>query len=114
MKNDLKIKLGVILALIVACLYVLWPSFQRYLFMDRQQFESLQQSDPERYRDLNEKSLHLGLDLQGGMHLLLGVRTEEVLEKELEGLVNDAKDWLGKDQIPFLDVKRVNQTLEVG
>jgi SecD/SecF fusion protein len=114
MKNELKIKLGVILVLIGLSIYALWPSIERYYVLGREKYEALQQSDPARYQELNEKSLHLGLDLQGGMYLLLGVRTEEVLDRELESRVNDVKDWLGKDQLPFLDVKKVNATLEVG
>jgi SecD/SecF fusion protein len=113
MKNELKIKIGLILFVIGLCLWALWPSFERYVVLGSKEYEALQSTDRDRYQRLTEGAIHLGLDLQGGMYLLMRVRAEEVLDKELEGLVNDVRDWLGRDQIPFLDVRKVERRLEV-
>ncbi|MBI2572178.1 MAG: protein translocase subunit SecD [Candidatus Schekmanbacteria bacterium] len=112
MKKELKIKIGFLLFLVALCLYTLWPTAERYS-MSRAAYEALRTSDPERYQRLTQNALHLGLDLQGGMHLLLGVRTEEVLDKELEGLVNDVKQWLSEAAMPHASVRKVETRLEI-
>ncbi len=57
--------------------------------------------------------MRLGLDLQGGMYLLLKVRTDEVLDKELEGLVNDIKARLSSDNVPYQSVRKVENTIQI-
>lgn len=54
----------------------------------------------------NEK-ISLGLDLQGGMHLLLEVETEKALSNTVDRIVSDLKDILLKERIPFDRIERV-------
>ena len=54
-----------------------------------------------------QDKIHLGLDLQGGMHLILEVKTTEAVESEMERLKNDLKNDLKKEQIFALSVERV-------
>src|SRR5262249_14322575 len=110
--KSLKVRFTLIVSLALLCLYALVPTFQRYS-MSREEFESLRNTDPSRYQYLSEHALHLGLDLQGGTHLLLRVRTEEVLDRELEALVNDVRDWLRQDSIPFLAARKTGTALEI-
>ncbi len=45
--------------------------------------------------------IHLGLDLQGGMHLVLEVETEKAVESTLERTVNDLKENLMNNRVRF-------------
>ena len=46
------------------------------------------------------KKINLGLDLQGGMHLVLEVEAEKAVESSLERIAQDLRMTLRKDQIP--------------
>ena len=47
------------------------------------------------------KKINLGLDLQGGSHLLLEVETLAVVEERLNGLVDDIRNSLRQDFIGY-------------
>lgn len=46
----------------------------------------------------------LGLDLQGGSHLLLEVEVEAVIKEQLEALVDEARSVLRKERIRYADL----------
>lgn len=54
------------------------------------------------------KKINLGLDLQGGMHLVLEVDTEKALESTIERIRLEIRNLLKKERIRFLSVERVN------
>jgi len=58
-------------------------------------------------RFLPKERIHLGLDLQGGMHLILEVETEKAVQNQAERMVEDIKDSLRQKRIPFTRVERV-------
>jgi protein-export membrane protein SecD len=60
--------IGVVLVTVLA-LWYLYPTY-RYYSLSPAQREAL---PPNELRDLRRKAIHLGLDLQGGMHLVLEV-----------------------------------------
>ncbi|MBA3009690.1 MAG: protein translocase subunit SecD [Proteobacteria bacterium] len=52
------------------------------------------------------KKINLGLDLQGGMHLVLEVQSEKAVETELERTVHELKKELRNDGIKHLGISR--------
>lgn len=54
------------------------------------------------------KKINLGLDLQGGMHLVLEVDTEKALESTIERIRLEIRNLLKKERIRFLSIERVN------
>ena len=50
---------------------------------------------------LPTETIHLGLDLQGGMHLVLEVETDKAVESTLERIVNDLKENLMDKRVRF-------------
>jgi preprotein translocase subunit SecD len=50
--------------------------------------------------------IHLGLDLQGGMHLILEVEAEKAIESYVERIKNNLKDDLRDRGIPAGKVER--------
>ena len=55
---------------------------------------------------LPKDKIHLGLDLQGGVHLTLEVEVKKAAESHLERVVEDLKPDLRKNKIRALDLKR--------
>ena len=54
-----------------------------------------------------QDKIHLGLDLQGGMHLILEVETDKAIESHIERIKNDLKNDLKKEKIFATYVDRV-------
>jgi len=53
---------------------------------------------------LSKKQVNLGLDLQGGSHLLLEVETKTVLKEESENLVDEVRSFLRKSKIKYTNL----------
>lgn len=53
------------------------------------------------------KKINLGLDLQGGMHLILEVQADKAVEGTAERMVEDLKETLRNERIPFSSIKKV-------
>ncbi|MCJ7663276.1 MAG: protein translocase subunit SecD, partial [Desulfobacterales bacterium] len=54
-----------------------------------------------------QDKIHLGLDLQGGMHLTFEVEADKAVESRVEQIKNDLKDALKKEGIFSLSLDRV-------
>jgi preprotein translocase subunit SecD len=54
---------------------------------------------------LPKEKIKLGLDLQGGMQLILEVDTIKAIEAEVETAIEDIKDELRSEKIRYLDLK---------
>ncbi|MFO8165131.1 MAG: protein translocase subunit SecD [Thermodesulfobacteriota bacterium] len=57
---------------------------------------------------LPEEKIHLGLDLKGGMHLVLEVQAQRAVESHLERMIEDIKHNLRKARIRYQALKRSN------
>ena len=53
----------------------------------------------------NDK-IHLGLDLQGGMHLVLQVEADKAVENTAQRLVGDLKETLREKRVAFTQIER--------
>ena len=84
-------KLVLIVALIAAAVYYLLPSVDFYSMTDDER-ETLGLKAPEQLVDLKKRSLNLGLDLQGGIHLVLEVKTEGMEQQEAQDAVAQAQE----------------------
>lgn len=58
---------------------------------------------------LPKERIHLGLDLQGGMHLILEVEAEKAVENAAERLVEEIKDTLRRERVPFVRVEKAKK-----
>jgi preprotein translocase subunit SecD len=55
---------------------------------------------------LPKEKIHLGLDLQGGMHLLMEIDTDKALEAMMERTSNDLKESLMEGKVHFRNVEK--------
>ncbi len=86
MNTSLKLKLGLLVSLIVMSVVTIVPSFYS--------------STPDWWKTyMAPEGLRLGLDLQGGMHLVLKVNLDKAQENTLEFAANDIKDTLTEQSI---------------
>ncbi len=80
MSTKLTVKLSVVVLSFLLFSYFVYPSVKFQFLMSKQDREKLQLEDPVQYNRLMDRSLRLGLDLQGGMHI--------VMEVDIKGLLN--------------------------
>jgi preprotein translocase subunit SecD len=57
------------------------------------------------------KKINLGLDLQGGMHLVLEVQTAKAVESTMERIAQEMRSLLKKNRIRYLSLEQVNSSL---
>ena len=99
MRQSQKVSLIVVAVLIVAAIYGLYPSVVFYS-MSRDQREALKAENPTKYYSLKNKAIRLGLDLSGGMHIILQVEkpqntaTTDVQDRVLE-IIRNRVDKIG-------------------
>jgi len=80
MQSSTTMKLVLILAVFALSLYLLYPTYRLSQMSDAEK-ESLEIEDRNTIINLKSKSVNLGLDLQGGMHVILEVDIKELLNQ---------------------------------
>ena len=116
MQSSTTTKLFLIVAVFALSLYLLYPTYQLSM-MDDAEKAALEKEDQNAIIDLKSKSVNLGLDLQGGMHVILEVDVKELLsqlaknknEVFLESLEKTANEVLESDE-DFITVFNRNLT----
>jgi preprotein translocase subunit SecD len=93
-------KVVFVLVLVIASVLYLLPTF-------------LPDDMPKWYTDFFNKKINLGLDLQGGIHLVLGVEVDKALEDKADQYVGDFKEALKEKRISFKKVFRVPESWDI-
>jgi len=92
MNTALKLKLGFLFFIIVLAVTTVVPSFYA--------------NTPSWWKKyMAPEGLRLGLDLQGGMHLVLQVNLQKAEENTLELAANDLKDTLAEESVTAVQTK---------
>ncbi|TKB05930.1 protein translocase subunit SecD [Desulforhopalus sp. IMCC35007] len=92
MNTSLRLKLGTVFFLVFFAILTILPSFYS--------------GTPSWWKQyLSPGGLHLGLDLQGGMHLVLKVDLDRAAQNSLELAANDLKDRLSEQSISIVQSK---------
>ncbi len=89
--KNIKVRGIVTLVIIAVALFFLIPSVTQKL--------------PSVWKNNTDK-IHLGLDLQGGMHLVMEVETEKAVESTMERISNDLKETLMEKRVRFKHLNR--------
>ncbi len=93
-------KVTFVLVLVVASVLYLLPTF-------------FSGSLPGWYTGFFEKKINLGLDLQGGIHLVLGVEVEKALEDKADQYVGDFKEAMKEKRISFKKAFRIPESWDI-
>ncbi|MBI3872049.1 MAG: protein translocase subunit SecD [candidate division Zixibacteria bacterium] len=86
-------KIGLTAFLLLGSLWYLYPT-ARLLWMDPAERDQLAQSDPAGWINLQQKAMKLGLDLKGGMRVVLEVDKSKLNPDEAKDAVDRAKEIL--------------------
>ena len=84
MQSELRWRLIVIIVVTLLCLILIYPTGRYFAFIaltQRPTDEKQAEAWDKKAEELRRKSLRLGLDLQGGMHLVLEIDYNEMLKK---------------------------------
>jgi protein-export membrane protein SecD len=84
-----KWRLGLTFVLIVMAFMAFWNTFEMWT-MSAEDKARMDEERPGSLLELQQKSIRLGLDLQGGIHVVLRVKMEELDEASREGAVDRA------------------------
>ncbi|HUP02000.1 MAG TPA: protein translocase subunit SecD [Gemmatimonadota bacterium] len=76
MRKKLQIRWAILAVSALTALWYLWPSIRLYS-MSPAEREAMEQADPSAWESLKGRAIKLGLDLQGGMHLVLELDESE-------------------------------------
>jgi len=95
MFGSIRIRGLITLAIILIAVFYLFPTLTADL--------------PEFWKkNLPKDKIHLGLDLQGGMHLVLEVDADKAIEATMERMAVDLKETLMDKRIRFKRLERIN------
>ncbi|GAB4339546.1 MAG: protein translocase subunit SecD [Calditrichia bacterium] len=81
MRRNITVKLGIVIFFVVLFGYLLYPTIKFNYLMSDADKEKLKIENPVAFDELFDKSIKLGLDLQGGMHVVMEVDVEELVNK---------------------------------
>jgi preprotein translocase subunit SecD len=97
MTPNLKYKVTFILIVVLLCIYVLvgYPTFPTSIAQIRDNFS---------------RQIKLGLDLQGGTHLILQVQVQEAIAQETDQTVDRLTSQLRAKNITYDEVRRLDDT----
>jgi len=98
-------------AVILLCAWRTKPTVE-WLRLGVEGQDQLKETNPDRYKRLQDSAMMLGLDLQGGMHLILEVDVEGAIQSQFEDQVAELRTELEKEGIP-LDRVDLRESMEV-
>jgi len=82
-------RIGLTIILVIAGLWAFWDTFKLWTMSPEEQAQ-LQEDQPGELLHLQQKAIRLGLDLQGGIHVVLRVKMEELDEASRKDAVERA------------------------
>ncbi len=80
MKSNTTMKFILILVVLIGAVYLLYPTYKFNSMTDAEK-EALKLKNQKEFFALKSKAINLGLDLQGGMHVVLEVDVKELFDK---------------------------------
>ena len=88
MKSKTTTKFIIILAVLAFAIYLLYPTY-KFSSMTQEQKDEMELNDKTEFLKLKSKVINLGLDLQGGMHVVLEVDVKRLLDNLAKNKTED-------------------------
>jgi preprotein translocase subunit SecD len=89
LRRELRVKATLYGSFLIACVVAFWPPYER---------------------DGKPGKIHLGLDLRGGIHLVLQVITDDALNAVVDDTVQTVREQAGRKGLVFASAQRVSPT----
>lgn len=71
------------------------------------------ESTPNWYKKLTDRRIRLGLDLQGGMHLVLGVDIDKAISDKADSFAMDLENILKEKGLEFTKIERIDDSYQI-
>jgi protein-export membrane protein SecD len=84
-----KWRIGITILIIIVAVLAYRQTFKLWMMSDEEK-QQMQEKSPDELLTLEQKAIRLGLDLQGGIHVVLRVKTEEIDPASRDGAVERA------------------------
>lgn len=114
MERSWYVRLGLVLAVVLGSLYLLVPTFVYFslpqdIRNDKDAFEAALPSWAPK------KRINLGLDLQGGVHLVLGVDLDKAVKDKVGRRADELRNWAAERKLSFQSIQanRADETVAV-
>jgi len=98
--KNLKVKAYLLVALVLWALYAIFPSII-YFATDKNIRNDQKLMEKRLPSWLPKKHVKLGLDLQGGVRLVLGVNTADAIDQKLSSVIPGIKKWAKEQSLVF-------------
>lgn len=113
MSRSWYVRCGLIVAVLIVTAYLIYPSYFFYFEATQEQ-----QEDHTKFCDALPawatcKKFSLGLDLQGGVHLVMGVRVDKAVEQRSDRVADALRESLQEEKIAFLRLDRPRDTADI-
>ncbi|HTP27841.1 MAG TPA: protein translocase subunit SecD [Anaeromyxobacteraceae bacterium] len=93
-------RLSLILGVLVFSVYQLVPSWFYFRLSPEKRNSSVYEKSVPRWAPNPHKHLNLGLDLQGGIHLSMGVDVERAVKAKVARRADEIRDFLREKRVP--------------
>ncbi len=104
---------GVVAASLLLAAYLLYPSYYYYFEATQEQRDD-NDAFCEALPDWSRCSkFNLGLDLQGGVHLVMGVGVEKAVQQRLDRMIESMQDDLGEEKIAVDELQRLRGSTHI-
>lgn len=114
MERSWYVRLGLVLAVVLGAIYLLVPTFIYFTLPqdirnDKEAFEA------ELPSWAPKKRINLGLDLQGGVHLVLGVDLDKAVKDKVARRADELRTWATERKLSFQSIQanRADETVAV-
>ena len=94
-------RLAIVLAVAVLSVYQLVPTWHYFKLSPEQRNTELFEQSVPRWAPSARKHLTLGLDLQGGIHLALGVDVDKAVKAKVARRADEIASWLQEKKVAF-------------
>ncbi|MEE8410248.1 MAG: protein translocase subunit SecD [Myxococcota bacterium] len=106
-------RLTIVLVVLGLAGYLLYPSYYFFFEATKEQREDNAEFCKAIPSWMSCTKFILGLDLQGGVHLVMGVVVEKAVEQRADRLADSLRDALKEEKLVFTRVERPRDTAEI-
>ena len=113
MERSWYLRLSLLLGLCTLAVYLLYPSYYYYFVATAQQRDNNVEFCRALPRWAHCSKLNLGLDLQGGVHLVMGIRVDKALQHRADRLSDGIRDACKEKGLALASVQRPRNSADI-
>ncbi len=107
----------IVIALCAGAAYLLYPSYQYFYGATAEERASFEEDHKAFCLSLPTwiscKKFNLGLDLQGGVHLVMGVEASKAVEQRADRIAESLREGLKEEKLAFTRIDRPRDSAEI-